>query len=69
MSAIVWRLSALKSLLTGKPATITKETAMVAQRKAIYNNTKLTSALPQFSYTPVRQSVERIAKAYLNEKS
>jgi dihydroflavonol-4-reductase len=69
MSAIVWRLSALKSLLTGKPATITKETAMVAQRKALYNNTKLTGALPQFSYTPVRQSVERIAKAYLNEKS
>ncbi len=69
MSAIVWRLSALKSLLTGKPATITKETAMVAQRKALYNNTKLTGALPQFSYTSVRQSVERIAQAYLNEKS
>lgn len=69
MSAIVWRLSALKSWLTGKPATITKETAMVAQRKALYNNTKLTGSLPQFSYTPVRQSVERIAKAYLNEKS
>jgi nucleoside-diphosphate-sugar epimerase len=69
MSAIVWRLSALKSMLTGKPATITKETAMVAQRKALYNNTKLTSILPQFSYTPIRQSVERIARAYLNEKS
>lgn len=69
MSAIVWRLSALKSLLTGKPATITRETAMVAQRKALYNNTKLTGALPQFSYTPIRHSVERIGKAFLNDKS
>jgi len=69
MSGIVWRLSALKSLLTGKPATITKETATVAQRKALYNNNKLLKALPEYSYTPFRHTIERIAKSYLNEKS
>lgn len=69
LSALVWRLSALQSLLTGKPATITRETAMVAQRKALYNNTRLMEVIPQFSYTPIRQSVERIGKAYLKGKS
>lgn len=68
MSSIVWRLSTLKSMLTGKPSTITKETATTAQRKAIYDNNKLTTALPGFAYTPFAISMQRIAKSYLNDK-
>lgn len=68
MSGIVWRLSVLKSMITGKPSTITKETARTAQRKVKYNNTKLLTSLPQFAYTPFADSIQRIAKSYLNEK-
>lgn len=67
-SAIVWRLSVLKSLLTGKPSTLTKETARTAQRRAQYDNTKLLKALPEFRYTPFEVSLERIGKAYVDEK-
>lgn len=68
MSGIVWRLSVLKSKLTGKPATITRETARTAQRKALYDNSKLLKALPAFTYTPLPDTLQRIATAYLNEK-
>lgn len=69
MSSIVWRLSTLKSILTGKPSTITKETASTAQRKAMYDNTKLLKMLPDFAYTPFKATIERIARAYMSEKS
>lgn len=67
-SAIVWRLSVLKSLLTGKPSTLTKETARTAQRRAQYDNSKLLKALPDFEYTPFEVSLQRIGKAYSDEK-
>jgi len=68
LSGIVWRLSVLKSKLTGAPATITKETARTAQRRALYNNQKLLKALPGFTYTPFQNSIERIARAYLDDE-
>lgn len=69
LSAIVWRLSALKSWMTGKTATLTKETARTAQRKAAYDNTKLLKALPSFHYTPFTQSAKRIAEAFLADNN
>lgn len=68
MSSIVWRMSVLKSWLTGKPSTLTRETARTAQRKALYNNSKLQEALPGFSYTPFEQTAKRIAMSFLNKK-
>lgn len=67
-SSIVWRLSALKSLLTGKPATITRETATTAQRKVYYNNNKLKTYLPDFQYTPMKSSIKRISEHFLRDK-
>lgn len=67
-SGIVWRLSVLKSLFTGKAATITKETATTAQKKVYYNNEKLVSYLPMFSYTPMRETIKRVADRYLADK-
>ena len=69
MSGIVWRMSVLKSLLTGRSSTLTRETATTAQRRAIYDNSRLTKALPEFAYTPFKTTVERIAGAYLLEKN
>lgn len=67
-SSIVWRLSALKSLITGKPSTITRETAITAQRKVYYNNSKLKTCLPDFQYTPMKSTIDRISEHFLRDK-
>lgn len=68
LSGLVWRLSVLKSWLTGKPSTLTRETARTAQRKAMYDNSKLLNTLQGFSYTPFDETARRIAVSFLNEK-
>lgn len=54
---IVWRLEALKSRFTGKEPLITKETTATALAKAYFDNSKLKQYLPQFSYTPLEDTV------------
>lgn len=60
IAAIVWRLEAIKGKLTGKSPLLTKETAHTAQAKVYFDNSKLQQALPQFTYTPIKTSIERI---------
>ena len=60
IAAIVWRLEALKGKLTGTEPLLTKETAKTAQAKVSFDNTKLKKHLPNFSYTPLQNSIERI---------
>lgn len=60
IAAIVWRLEAVKGWLTGKQPMLTKETAKTAQAKVQFDNSKLKKHLPNFSYTPLEQSIERV---------
>ena len=60
LAEMVWRAAAIKSAFTGKAPFITKETARTAQAKVIYDNSKLLKAFPNFKYTPLEQTVERI---------
>ena len=60
MAEVVWRLEAVKGKLSGKSPLLTKETAETAQAKVYFDNSKLLKQLPQFSYTPVKESVQRI---------
>jgi len=60
LAAIVWRAEKVKSLLTGKDPMITKETAHSALAKVYYDNTKLVKFLPQFKYTSLKESLQRI---------
>jgi nucleoside-diphosphate-sugar epimerase len=66
MTQLVWRASALKSAITGRPATITKETARNAQAKTFYRADKILKALPAFRYTPLRETIFRMAGAFDN---
>ena len=67
LAGIVWRLAAIKGLLSdGKPL-LTKETAHTAQIKFYYDNTKLLKALPTFTYRTLVKSIDRICKE-LEEK-
>lgn len=62
MTELAWRFYYLKSILTGKTATITKETAYSAQYVKRYDNSKLLKALPAFKYTELNKSIERIGE-------
>lgn len=67
ITSFVWRWEMLKHLLTGKSISITKETARTAHKKSYYNNTKLLQYLPYFQYTPINQTIKRMADAFLTE--
>lgn len=64
LAGIVWRWEAIKALFTGKDPLLTKETARTAQAKVVFNNTKLLKALPDFSYTPLKTSIDRICTEF-----
>ena len=58
LAGIAWRWSRLKSSLTGKAPLITRETARNAVQVTLYNTEKLKKYFPDFTYKPVKQSVE-----------
>ncbi len=64
MTEVVWRLSYLKSKLTGKVATISKETARSSQRIRRFDASKLLKALPDFKYTDIGETIKRVAARY-----
>ena len=64
MTEIVWRLAYVKSMITGRVATITKETARSASQLRCYDHTKLLKALPDFTYTDMHETIRRISTQY-----
>ena len=68
MIALVWRYYKLKSFFTGKPQTITKETALSAQSISNYSTKKLKTFFPDVEFTEMDKSIERIGKYYLEKK-
>lgn len=73
LAEMVWRLEALKGLLSGKRPLLTKETARTALSKVYYDHSKILKALPGFSFTPMKETFERtcstLIRRYVNESS
>lgn len=57
LAEIVWRLEAVKSLLSGKEPLITKETAVTALATIKYDNSKLKKFLPGFTYRSIEETI------------
>jgi len=68
LSGIGWRMLKVKELFTGKKAAITRETAHTANQVYHYSNRKFLDAT-EMKFTSVKESVERTAKLFLEEKS
>jgi nucleoside-diphosphate-sugar epimerase len=60
LAAIVWRLEALKGMLTGKTPLLTKETAATAQAVVHFNNEKFLKAFPNFKYRSMDSTIHRV---------
>lgn len=64
IAGVVWRLDALKSIFNGSQPLITKDTALAAQAKVYFDNSKMLQYVEGFTYTPIQQSVNRICNEY-----
>lgn len=60
MAEVVWRWESIKARITHKAPLLTKETARTAQTTINYDNSKLKFYAPNFVYTPIKDSIERI---------
>ncbi len=61
---IVWRLDYLRSTIQGKNPLITKESARTAQKLCYYDAAKFSNTFPQFEYTAIATTIDRMAKAF-----
>jgi dihydroflavonol-4-reductase len=69
MTEIVWRAELFKSRLANKEATITKDSARAAQSKCFYSQGKFLQQFPDFSYTPMDKTIQRMAAAFRGDHS
>jgi hypothetical protein len=62
LAGMVWRLEAIKGLITGKAPLLTKETAATAQATVRFNNQKFLNSFPSFQYRNLDDTIIRVAK-------
>lgn len=67
LAEVVWRLEAIKGIITGKSPLLTKETSRTAQASVRFDNSKLLQELPQFEYRNMQESIERICTEFKNK--
>ena len=62
LAEIVWRFKYLKGIVTGKPSILNKNTARTALAVCEYSSEKLIGRFPDFNYTPIRETVNRVCQ-------
>ena len=65
---LAWRGAAIVSLITGKPALVTRETAQSSKKVNIFDGSKITRSV-DFKYFPVSESVKQTAGFLKNDMS
>lgn len=65
MGEIAWRVERFKSLFSGKKPLLTQQSARVAQSRTYFDHQKLLKALPDFTFTPLTQSIQQACQQYL----
>ena len=64
ITEIVWRVEKWKSIFTGIDPLLTKETVDTARQIVHFDNSKILNALPEFSFKPVRETINECCKKY-----
>ncbi len=64
LTALVWRIDRLRSVLTGTKPGFTFDTHRIAHSIDRYNGHKITSTI-DLTYTPIEQAIQRIAPCFL----
>ena len=68
IAAVGWRLSWLKSKLTGSRNTFSKHTANSVNNKAYYDNNKVKNVF-QFEFQSMKEVIQQISQQFLKDKS
>jgi hypothetical protein len=64
LSQLVWRWEAIKGFITGSDPLLTRETASTARARVTFNNSRLLNDFPDFKYTPLEDSIQRICNEF-----
>jgi nucleoside-diphosphate-sugar epimerase len=64
-----WRFDKIRSMLTGGRPLLTKESARLARDKTYFDNSKILSFFPGFTFKPLRDSLTEACTAYLQCQS
>jgi len=67
LAGIAWRAERLKSLVTGRPTLLTRESARVARSSTWFDNSKILQHLPGFTFTPLEDTIRDACGAYLQQ--
>ena len=65
LAAIVWRLEAIKGMITGKAPLLTKETAATAQAVVHFDNSKFLKEFPSFTYRSIEDTIKRTCETLM----
>ena len=65
LGSIAWRMEKIKSLFSSKKPLLTKQSAIIAQCRTRFDNSKILKQLPGFSFTPLAQVIEKSCEKYL----
>lgn len=64
LSGLAWRFEKMRSMVKGDKPLITKETTRIALSKTYWQNDKILSAFPGFSFVPLEQCITNACKKY-----
>jgi dihydroflavonol-4-reductase len=65
LAGIAWRMERMKSLFSGQPAMLTRESARVATSSTSFDSGKILQQLPGFQFTPLEETIREACEAYL----
>jgi nucleoside-diphosphate-sugar epimerase len=65
LSGLAWRMSKLRSWISGRPSLLTRESARVAQTSTRYDNSRILRQLSGFAFTPLQETIRQACDAYL----
>jgi nucleoside-diphosphate-sugar epimerase len=65
IGGFAWRLEKLKKFFSREYPLLTRESARVAQSKTYFDNGKILRYFPDFSFTPLHQTISKACENYL----
>lgn len=65
LGSFAWRIEKLRKFFSGKTPLLTRESARVAHSKTFFDNGKILRVLPEFSFTPLQQTITKACENYL----
>ncbi|HXB93505.1 MAG TPA: SDR family NAD(P)-dependent oxidoreductase [Puia sp.] len=68
LAGLAWRAEKVKSLFSGRPSLLTRESARVARSSTLFDNSKILQYLPDFAFTPLEDTIRGACRAYLKQK-